>query len=185
MSNYLESAKKQFQYYKMIGDKTFSQIKEEALFWQYNSDSNSIAMIVSHLSGNMRSRWTDFLTTDGEKAWRNRDLEFEPMFTTKVEVIENWEKGWDCLFEGINNLNEADLTKTIYIRNEGHTVIEAINRQLAHYPYHIGQIVMLGKMMANDGWQSLSIPKGNSDAYNADKFAQPQQNVHFTDGFLK
>lgn len=185
MSNYLKSAKKQFQYYKMIGDKTFSQIKEEALFWQYNSDSNSIAMIVSHLSGNMRSRWTDFLTTDGEKAWRNRDLEFEPMSTTKVEVIENWEKGWDCLFEGINNLNEADLTKTIYIRNEGHTVIEAINRQLAHYPYHIGQIVMLGKMMANDGWQSLSIPKGNSDAYNADKFAQPQQNVHFTDGFLK
>lgn len=183
-NNYLESVKKQFQYYKILGDKTFAQLTEEALFWQYNEDSNSIAMIVSHLSGNMLSRFTDFLTTDGEKEWRNRDAEFEPQTTSKLTVMEQWEKGWACLFNAINLLCTADLDKTIYIRNQGHSVTEAINRQLAHYPYHIGQIIMLGKMLAQQGWQSLSIPKGKSKAYNDDKFAQPQQKTHFTDEYL-
>lgn len=185
MSNdYLDSVKKQFQYYKMLGDKTFAQLNDEALFWQYNEDSNSIAMIVNHLWGNMLSRWTDFLTTDGEKEWRNRDLEFEQQFTSKAELLEKWEEGWACLFNAINPLTNVDLDKIIYIRNQGHTVTEAINRQLAHYPYHIGQIVMLGKMLAQNGWQSLSIPKGQSQVYNDDKFAKPQQKTHFTDEFI-
>ncbi|MDQ8003234.1 MAG: DUF1572 domain-containing protein [Pedobacter sp.] len=183
-NDYLDSVKKQFQYYKMLGDKTFAQLNNDAFFWQYNEDSNSIAMIVNHLSGNMLSRFTDFLTTDGEKEWRNRDLEFEPQLKTKAAVIEKWEQGWTCLFEAINPLTANDLDRIIYIRNQGHTVTEAINRQLAHYPYHIGQIVMLGKMLAENGWQSLSIPKGRSQVYNADKFAKPQQKAHFTDEFL-
>lgn len=184
ISDYLDSVKKQFQYYKMLGDKTFAQLNDDALFWQYNEDSNSIAMIVNHLWGNMLSRWTDFLTTDGEKEWRNRDLEFEQQFTSKAELLEKWEEGWACLFNAINPLTNVDLDKIIYIRNQGHTVTEAINRQLAHYPYHIGQIVMLGKMLAQHGWQSLSIPKGKSQVYNAGKFAKPQQKTHFTDEFL-
>lgn len=183
-NDYLDSVKKQFQYYKMLGDKTFAQLTDEALFWQYNEDSNSIAMIVNHLSGNMLSRFTDFLTTDGEKEWRNRDLEFEPKITTKDEILKKWEDGWSCLFNAINPLTEVDLEKIIYIRNQGHTITEAINRQLAHYPYHIGQIVMLGKMLAQNGWQSLSIPKGKSQTFNDEKFAKPQQKTHFTDEFL-
>ncbi|WAC40521.1 DUF1572 family protein [Pedobacter sp. SL55] len=183
-NNYLESVKKQFQYYKMLGDKTFAQLTEETLFWQYNEDSNSIAMIVNHLHGNMLSRFTAFLTTDGEKQWRNRDLEFEHQTVSKTEILRKWEEGWACLFNAIAPLNEADLDKIVYIRNQGHTVTEAINRQLAHYPYHIGQMVMLGKMLASQGWQSLSIPKGKSEAYNAEKFAEQPQKAHFTDEFI-
>ncbi|WP_343535310.1 DUF1572 family protein [Pedobacter sp.] len=182
--NYLASVKKQFLYYKQLGDKTFAQLNDDALIWQFNEDSNSIAMIVSHISGNMRSRFTDFLDTDGEKAWRIRDEEFEPQETSREELLIKWEKGWECLFNAVNALTSADLERTIYIRNEGHTVVEAINRQLAHYPYHIGQIVMLGKMLAKDGWQSLSIPRGQSQNYNNEKFAQPKQNKHFTDDVL-
>ena len=183
-NDYLDSIKKQFQYYKQLGDKTFAQLNDDALFWQFNEDSNSIAIIVGHLSGNMLSRWTDFLSTDGEKAWRNRDEEFESQINSREELLTKWEQGWDCFFSAINPLTSADLNRTIYIRNQGHTVLEAINRQLAHYPYHIGQIVMLGKMLAKDGWQSLSIPKGKSQAYNNEKFAQDKQNKHFTDEYL-
>lgn len=182
--NYLASVKKQFLYYKQLGDKTFAQLNDDALIWQFNEDSNSIAMIVSHISGNMRSRFSDFLDTDGEKAWRIRDEEFEPQETSREELLIKWEQGWECLFNAVNALTSADLERTIYIRNEGHTVVEAINRQLAHYPYHIGQIVMLGKMLAKDGWQSLSIPRGQSQNYNNEKFAQPKQNKHFTDDVL-
>lgn len=182
--NYLASVKKQFLYYKQLGDKTFAQLNDDALIWQFNEDSNSIAMIVSHISGNMRSRFSDFLDTDGEKAWRIRDEEFEPQETSREELLIKWEKGWECLFNAVNALTSADLERTIYIRNEGHTVVEAINRQLAHYPYHIGQIVMLGKMLAKDGWQSLSIPRGQSQNYNNEKFAQTKQNKHFTDDVL-
>jgi hypothetical protein len=132
----------------------------------------------------MLSRWTDFLSTDGEKDWRNRDEEFEQKINSRQELLAKWEQGWNCLFNAINPLTAADLNQIIYIRNQGHTVLEAINRQLAHYPYHVGQIVMLGKMLAKDGWQSLSIPKGKSQNYNNDKFAQPKQNKHFTDEYL-
>jgi len=184
-NDYLESAKKQFEYYKMLGDKTFTQLNDDQLFWQFNEESNSIAMIVKHLCGNMLSRFTDFLTSDGEKEWRNRDAEFENDILNKEELLAKWNEGWQCLFNAINPLTEQDLTKEIYIRNQGHTVTEAINRQLAHYPYHVGQIVFLGKMLCNQNWQSLSIPKGNSKNFNAEKFAQPKHKQHFTDEFLK
>lgn len=182
--DYLESVKKQFEYYKMLGDKTFSQLSDEKLFWQYNEDSNSIATIVKHLWGNMLSRWTDFLTTDGEKEGRNRDTEFENDISTRQELIDKWEEGWKCLFITINSLTTDDLGKMIYIRNQGHTVTEAINRQLAHYPYHVGQIVFIGKMAADNRWVSLSIPRGKSIAYNVDKFAKPKEKGHFTDEYL-
>ena len=184
-NNYLESAKKQFEYYKMLGDKTFAQLNEEQLFWQFNEESNSIAMIVKHLCGNMLSRFTDFLTSDGEKEWRNRDAEFENDIVDKTDLLAKWDEGWQCLFNATNALTEQDLSKEIYIRNQGHTVTEAINRQLAHYPYHVGQIVFLGKMLCNQNWQSLSIPKGSSKNFNAEKFAQPKHKQHFTDEFLK
>ncbi len=182
-TNYLESVIKQFEYYKMLGDKTFEQIPAEKLFWQYNENSNSIATIVKHLWGNMLSRWTDFLLSDGEKEWRNRDAEFENDFTTKQELIEKWTEGWNVFLNTLKSLNEQDLEKTIYIRNQGHTVLEAINRQLAHYPYHIGQIVFIGKMSV-ENWNSLSIPKGNSNQYNAEKFSKPKEKGHFTDEYL-
>ena len=146
-------------FYKSLGEKAIAQIEDEKLFWQYNNDSNSIANIVKHLSGNMISRWTDFLTTDGEKEWRNRDGEFENDIKTRAEVIAIWDKGWDRLFKTLSELNPEDLEKIIYIRNEAHTVMEAINRQLAHYPYHVGQIVYIAKMAKNSDWESLSIPK--------------------------
>ncbi len=183
-NDYLESVRKQFEYYKMLGDKTFAQVPDDKLLWQCNADSNSIATIVKHLWGNMLSRWTDFLTSDGEKDWRNRDAEFENDIKTKEELLAKWNEGWTCLFRAINSLTAEDLDKIIYIRNQGHTVMEAINRQLAHYPYHVGQIVFLGKILAENGWASLSIPKGNSQAFNQEKFAQPKQKAHFTDEFL-
>lgn len=181
-SNYLESATRQFEYYKMLGEKTFEQVPEEKLFWQYNEDSNSIAAIVKHLWGNMLSRWTDFLTTDGEKEWRDRDAEFENDISGK-ELLQKWNEGWNVLLDSLKQLQQDDLLKIIYIRNQGHTVMEAINRQLAHYPYHIGQIVFIGKMCA-ENWHSLSIPKGDSKKFNKEKFSKPQHTEHFTDEFL-
>jgi len=163
---YLESVKKRFLIYKSLGDKAMEQLEEENLFWQYNEASNSIAMIVHHLWGNMLSRWTNFLTEDGEKEWRDRDQEFEKVIKTKEELILKWDAGWECLFAAIDSLTNEDLDKTVYIRRQPLTVIDAINRQLAHYSYHIGQIVYLGKMQLNDRWFSLSIPKGNSKEFN-------------------
>ena len=184
-TKYLDSVKNQFEYYKMLGDKTFAQLPEDKLFWQYNDESNSIAIIVNHLSGNMLSRWTDFLTSDGEKEWRNRDQEFENSIKTKDELLQKWNDGWTCFFNTLKTLKEDDLSTIIYIRNQGHTVLEAINRQLAHYPYHVGQIVFIGKMICNQKWTSLSIPKGNSSAFNAEKFAKEKHREHFTNEFLK
>ncbi len=184
MNSYLASSKKQFEYYKLLGEKTFEQTPEQKLFWQYNTESNSIATIVKHLSGNMLSRWTDFLTTDGEKPWRNREGEFENDINTKNEMILQWNAGWACLFDALEKLTEEDLEKNVYIRNMGQTVQNAINRQLAHYPYHIGQIVFIGKMVQNNNWSSLSIPKGGSVKYNAEKFSQEKHKEHFTDELL-
>lgn len=183
-NNYLESCRQQFLYYKSLGEKTFSQLEDEELFYQFNIESNSIAMIVKHLRGNMISRWTDFLDTDGEKEWRNRETEFMNDITDRSSMMQLWNEGWDCLFKALDQLEESDLTKTVYIRNMGHTVTEAINRQLAHYPYHIGQIVFIGKMFNNDQWQSLSIPRGGSADYNQEKFAAPKRMEHFTREFL-
>jgi len=184
-SAFLESAKKQFAYYKQLGEKTMDQLPDEKLFWQFNEESNSIAMIVKHLSGNMVSRWTDFLTTDGEKESRNRDAEFENDIPSRQVLLKLWEEGWKCLFNTLNSLSEDDFSKTIYIRNQGHSVVDAINRQLAHYPYHVGQMVFIGKLICNEQWKSLSIPKGNSQAYNRDKFSKPKHDEHFTDEYLK
>lgn len=183
-NSYLKSVKKQFEYYKMLGEKTFDQLTDEQLFWQLNEESNSIATIVKHLWGNMLSRWTDFLTTDGEKEWRNRDAEFENNIAERSELLLKWNEGWTCLFNAINALTENDVTRKIFIRNQAHTVVEAINRQLAHYPYHVGQIVFIGKMLCSNSWTSLSIPKGNSKEYNLDKFSKPRHKEHFTDEYL-
>jgi hypothetical protein len=184
-AEYLVSIRKQFEYYKMLGDKTFNQLSEEQLFWQPSPGSNSIAVIIKHLWGNMLSRWTDFLLSDGEKNWRDREAEFDNDISTRAVLLERWEQGWQCLFQALDQLTEVDLSKIIYIRNMGHTVLEAINRQLAHYPYHVGQIVFIGKWIQNDNWQSLSIPKGLSNTYNNQKFAQPKSRKHFTDEYLK
>jgi Protein of unknown function (DUF1572) len=182
---FLTSATAQFQYYKLLGEKTFAQLTNEQLFWQYNEESNSIAIIVKHLAGNMLSRWIDFLTTDGEKDWRNRESEFENDIITRDELIALWNKGWQCLFNALVSIRENDLEKEIFIRNQGHTVTEAINRQLAHYPYHVGQIVFIGKMLCNNKWNSLSIPRGNSKIYNEKKFAKPKHTEHFTNEFIE
>lgn len=184
-NEHIESAKKQFEYYKMLGEKTFSQLNDEQLFWQYNVETNSIGVIVKHLAGNMLSRWTDFLTTDGEKEWRDRESEFEFEISSRATILELWDKAWKCLFNALDSISEENINTEIYIRNQGHSITEAVNRQLAHYPYHIGQIVFIGKMLLNEKWNSLSIPRGNSAIYNAAKFAQPKHKEHFTQEFIE
>ncbi|MCA6068597.1 DUF1572 domain-containing protein [Chryseobacterium sp. RG1] len=159
---------KRFEYYKILGDQSFEQLSDEQIFWQFNEESNSIAVIVKHIAGNMLSRWTNFLTEDGEKPWRNRDEEFVNTFKSKAEVLEYWEKGWKCLFDALNQINDENLYSTIYIRNEAHSVIDAVFRQLAHYPYHVGQIIYIAKMMKNDNWNTLSIARNKSQEFNTE-----------------
>jgi Protein of unknown function (DUF1572) len=165
-SSFLQSAIKRLSYYKELGDKTFEQLSEEDFHFQPNDESNSIAIIIQHMAGNMLSRWTGFLNSDGEKEWRNRDAEFEEQHLTKQQLVDCWQKGWDCCLGTLNTLTEDDLLKTILIRSEGLLAIDAINRQLAHYPYHVGQIIYLAKIIQNERWQNLSIAKGNSEEYN-------------------
>ena len=180
-ANYLESILKQFRYYQKLGEQAMAQVPPDQLFTLFNPDSNSIAVVVQHLHGNMLSRWTDFLSSDGEKDWRNRDGEFEITKEDAEEVQEQWRAGWDCLFNTLEALQPTDLLKIIYIRNEGHTVLQAINRQLAHYSYHVGQIVYAAKILKPTNWTSLSIPKAQSAAYSKDKFTQEKRRTHFTD----
>ncbi len=181
--NYLNSARKEFTYYKSLGDKTFAQLKDEQLFLSIGNESNSIAIIVKHMWGNMRSRWTDFLTTDGEKSWRNRDSEFEDSIQTRKELLDKWEEGWECVFNALDSINPEDYQKKILIRNMEHTLPEAINRQIAHYAYHVGQITFIGKALA-DNWKALSIPKGKSQEYNEKKFSQQTKQEHYSEDFL-
>ncbi|MCB0475047.1 MAG: DUF1572 family protein [Flavobacteriaceae bacterium] len=181
MNDYLESAIKQFAYYKSLGDKTLEQLSDEQLHWQYNDDSNSIAILVKHLVGNMLSRWTNFLTEDGEKEWRERDEEFMDSYKSKSDIVQAWEKGWTCLFGALKPLGPGDLDRIIYIRNQGHTVTEAINRQLCHYAYHVGQLVYVAKLQTGTDWKSLSIPRNQSKAYNKEKFNKEKRRGHFTD----
>lgn len=183
--NFSESCNKLFHYYKSLGDKTFSQLTEQDLLFSPNDYSNSIAIIVRHLSGNMKSRWTNFLLEDGEKVWREREKEFTEPFSTKKEILQDWENGWQCLFEALNGLKPEDIHKIIYIRNQGQTVVDAILRQLAHYSSHVGQIVYLGTVIKGEDWQSLSIPKGESKSYNDAHFSKPKTNQHFTEEFLR
>ena len=184
-NNYLASVKKQFQYYKNLGDRTFGQLTEEEIHWQYNTESNSMAIMVNHLQGNMKSRWTDFLTSDGEKEWRNRDQEFENTIKTKQEILRKWNEGWACLFNALDSINKDNFDTDIYIRNQRHSIVEAINRQLAHYSYHIGQIVFLGRMLKGTEWTNLSVPKGKSTDFNKEKFSKGKHGGHFTDDLIK
>ncbi|MFP4846319.1 DUF1572 family protein [Winogradskyella sp. PE311] len=180
-SSYLSSVIKQFEYYKSLGYKTITRLSYDELKKEFEEDSNSIAIIVKHIVGNMLSRWTNFLIEDGEKKWRKRDEEFEDTYVSKENLINSWNKGWDCLFSAIKSLSNEDLVKIIYIRNQGHTVTEAINRQMMHYAYHIGQIVFLGKLIKGTNWESLSIAKGLSKDYNNDKFKKNKGLRHFTE----
>jgi hypothetical protein len=163
---YLESAIKRLLTYKMLGEGTFAQLEEKDFYYAPDEESNSIAVIIHHLHGNMISRWTNFLTEDGEKEGRNRDEEFSPPPAGKETLLTLWEKGWSCLLDTLRSLKEEDLLATITIRHETLKAIDAINRQMAHYPYHVGQIVYIGKMIRGGAWQSLSIPRGASQHYN-------------------
>lgn len=163
---FLQSAIKKFKAQKLIGDKTFTQLDEKDFFFKPSAESNSIAVIVQHMSGNMLSRWTDFLTEDGEKPWRERDVEFENTLSTKEDVLNAWNKGWACVLGTLENLKPEDVMKTITIRSEPHLVIDAVIRQIDHYGGHTAQIVYIGKLIKNETWQSLSIPKNRSKAFN-------------------
>jgi hypothetical protein len=165
-TSYLEDSLTLFAYYKKLGERAMDQLTDSQLFTTLDGEANSIAIIVKHMSGNMLSRWTDFLTTDGEKPTRNRDGEFEAPPATRAELLATWEAGWACLFSALEPLTDADLTRTITIRGEPHSVMQAINRQLAHYPHHVGQIVLLAKHFAGDRWQTLSVPRKGSADFN-------------------
>ena len=158
-SVFLQSAIKLLAYYKELGERTFKQLNDADFHFLPNEESNSIAIIIQHMSGNMLSRWTDFLTTDGEKDWRQRDEEFEVLPASKDQLITLWNKGWDCCLGAIGSLSADDLLKTITIRREPLSVIDAINRQLAHYPYHVGQIIYIGKLIKNREWENLSMKR--------------------------
>lgn len=164
---FLESYLKRSSYYKELGDKTFEQLTEADFHMQPNAESNSIAVIIQHLAGNMFSRFTNFLTEDGEKEWRNRDTEFENQQLSKEQLLKKWNEGWDCFLSAVKGLTEDDLQKIISIRSEPLPVIDALNRQLAHYPYHVGQIVYIGRMIKAGQWQTLSIARGKSGEFNA------------------
>lgn len=155
-----------------MGEKAMIQVEDKRLFWCFNNDSNSIAIMVQHVSGNMMSRFTNFYEEDGEKSWRNRDREFEHILTSRMDMMEVWEKGWMTFFNILNNLRDLDLERTVYIRSEPHSVMEALNRQLAHYSYHIGQIVFLSKMITDQDWKTLSIAKNKSGEFNEQKFGR-------------
>jgi len=174
----------QFAYYRHLGDQTLERLSEEQLHWQPGPESNSVATIVKHLSGNMRSRWTDFLTTDGEKDFRDREGEFSPDAARREVILMRWETGWKLLFEALDTEGvDAKLESLVYIRAKGHTVIEAINRQLCHYAYHVGQMVFLGRLLLGPSWESLSIAKGQSQAHNEASFEEGRRREHFTRQF--
>lgn len=179
---FLTSSIKLFKYYKKLGDGAIAQLNDAEVLIRPNEESNNISLIVHHLSGNMLSRWTDFLTSDGEKTWRNREAEFDEQYPDKKTMIDAWEKGWSVLLNTLESLKPEDLGKIIYIRNEGQSVMEAIQRQLAHYPSHVGQIIFQAKAIKGAGFTSLSIPKGKSGDFNKDKFSQEKSRKHFTDG---
>lgn len=166
-TSYLKDSLALFRYYKMLGDKAMAQVSDSGLLVAIDHESNSIAIIVKHLAGNMVSRWTDFLTSDGEKPGRDRDAEFLAPPRTRAELLAMWENGWKIAFDSLAPLTEEDMSRTIRIRGEAHSVMQAISRQLAHYAYHVGQIVFLAKHLASDHWSSLSIPRGKSAEFNA------------------
>jgi uncharacterized damage-inducible protein DinB len=165
-TSYLKDSIDLFRYYKKLSERAMAQCPDEGLFATLDAESNSIAIVVKHMVGNMRSRWTDFLTSDGEKPDRNRDTEFEEPPATRAELMELWERGWKYLFDALEPLSDTDVSRTVTIRTEPHSVMQAINRQVAHYSYHVGQIVYLARHFAGDKWQSLTIPKKKSGEFN-------------------
>jgi len=165
-TSYLEDSLSVFRYYKKLAEGAMAQVTDEQLFITLDGEMNSIAIIVKHMAGNMRSRWTDFLTSDGEKPDRDRDSEFMAPPGTREALLALWEQGWDRVFAALGPLSEADLGRTITIRGEAHSVTQAINRQIAHYSYHCGQIVLLAKHFAHDKWKSLSVPRKGSAEFN-------------------
>ncbi|MCX2719978.1 DUF1572 family protein [Lentiprolixibacter aurantiacus] len=169
-THYLANARKELLRFKGIAEKSMQQLNEEDLHYRPGKEDNSIAVIVQHMVGNMRSRFTNFLTEDGEKTWRNRESEFETTLQNKSELLQAWESGWDCVFHTLDNLKPHQLMQEVKIRNEAHLVIEAINRQLAHYAYHTGQIAYLAKSIRGKDWESMSIPKGESERFNKKMF---------------
>jgi uncharacterized damage-inducible protein DinB len=166
-TSYLNDSIDVFRYYKKLAERAMQQCPDDALFESLDVESNSIAIIVKHMAGNMRSRWTDFLTTDGEKPDRNRDTEFEDAPKTRVELMKLWERGWKHIFDALEPLGNDDLVRKITIRTEPHSVTQAINRQVAHYSYHVGQIVYIAKHLAGRKWQTLTVPKKKSAEFNA------------------
>ncbi|MEX2263452.1 MAG: DUF1572 domain-containing protein [Bryobacteraceae bacterium] len=165
-TSYLEDSLTLFRYYKSLAERAFAQVTDEQLLEVLDSEMNSIAVIVKHMAGNMRSRWTDFLTSDGEKPDRQRDAEFVDPPSTRETLLTVWEEGWNCVFKALEPLSEEDLQRIITIRGEAHSVMQAINRQVAHYSYHCGQIVLLAKHFNHRGWQSLSVPRAKSEQFN-------------------
>jgi len=183
-SDHLESSRKQFNYYRQLGDKTIAQLSDAELIKEPVEGVNSVAIIVKHIWGNMMSRWTDFLSSDGEKEWRAREAEFEDEGMNRALIEQRWNEGWETLFSALDSINDSNYTELAYIRNQGHTITEAINRQLCHYAYHVGQIVFIGKMAKGEEWQSLSIPKGGSAGFNAAHFSKEKGRGHFTDELM-
>jgi hypothetical protein len=167
-TSHLKDSLALFRYYKKLGDGALAQCPDELLTRALGPDENSIAILVKHLAGNMRSRFTDFLTSDGEKPDRDRDSEFEAPEASRADVLALWERGWAVLFSALEPLSDADETRTITIRGERHSVMQAINRQIAHYAYHVGQMVFLAKHFAGDQWKSLSVPRNQSAQFNAE-----------------
>jgi hypothetical protein len=166
--SYLKDSTEVFKYYKKLGENAMAQCPDTGLVALLDPESNSIATIAKHLSGNMISRWTNFLTADGEKPTRNRDAEFEEPPKNRTEILDLWDAGWKCLFSALEGLSDADMTKTVTIRGEEHSVMQAINRQVAHYNYHVGQIVLLSRHYAGANWKPLTIPKKKSAQFNDD-----------------
>lgn len=166
---FLEAARKEFSHYRMLAERSIDELSDDDLFRIPAPGSNSIAILMKHMHGNMKSRWTDFLTTDGEKPWRHRDTEFEEGRIERSELMDRWRAGWSCLEEALALLTAAELDRIVLIRNEPHTVGQAICRQLAHLPYHVGQIVLLAKMYRGEDFPSLSVPRGGSNAFNRAK----------------
>jgi hypothetical protein len=165
-TSYLEDSLALFRYYKKLAERAMEQVTDEQLFATLDEETNSIGIVVKHMAGNMRSRWNDFLTTDGEKPDRDRDTEFVDPPATRKALLEVWEEGWRCVFQALEPLSDADLGRTVTIRGEAHSVVQAINRQVAHYAHHVGQIVMLAKYFAHGRWQSLSVPRNRSAEFN-------------------
>ena len=184
IENYLKDALASFRNYKKIAERAIEQVSDEEFFRALDAEANSIAVIIKHIAGNQKSRWTDFLTSDGEKETRNRDTEFEMFDETRESLMEFWETGWQTLFDAVENLTPEDFSRFVTIRGEPHTIIEAINRQLTHYAYHVGQITFLAKHFRLTDWKSLSVPKNKSAEFNkflADKKAAGDEKTHYLD----